>query len=313
MSSSKPTVLPVNTTESQIESISSSDIIAYIVCGILALITLIVFIIIIWKKCRRRNSKDRISKVKIADKRRARATKRYLKKHKSIRIPVDKNGLPKLDKSKKKSSKNIGKIGKIKNDNISVDKVDSKKIKSQKINEHEFERIRTPKIFMKSKENSQNLEKNENIEPVGKVKMDKVSKNMHENKEILKGKLNTVNKENANCFDIGESFDNSDNRFLKVEHNLPLTLVNYPSDNREYESLKNYDDLSYMEKEIYRPSTGEFNFENSKNKKMCQIHGKNERVSIFTLHGNNSAWVQNEDQFSDFSFQISTDSSENNK
>uniref|UniRef100_A0A0K0FL94 Uncharacterized protein n=1 Tax=Strongyloides venezuelensis TaxID=75913 RepID=A0A0K0FL94_STRVS len=298
MNKSRPTALPVDTTESQIKSISTSDIIFYTVCGVLALIILIVFITIFWKKCRKRNSKDRICKVKIADKRRARATKRYLKKHKSIRILVDKIGLPKLDKSKKKSSKNIGKIGKIKNNNISVDKSDSKKIRPQKINEQEFKRIGKPKIFVKSKENCQNLEEN---------------KNMCENKEILKSKLNVVKKENVNYHDVGRSSDNSDNIFLKLEHNLPSTLVNYPSDNRKYESLKNYDDLSYMEKEIYGPPTNEFNFENPQNRKMCQIHGKNERVSIFTLHGNNKAWIRNEDQFSDFSFQISTDSSENSK
>uniref|UniRef100_A0A0N4Z0P7 Uncharacterized protein n=1 Tax=Parastrongyloides trichosuri TaxID=131310 RepID=A0A0N4Z0P7_PARTI len=75
-----------------VKLITTKAKIALVIIAILGLIVIIAAFTILWKKCCAKNSKERIKMVKSNDKKRARATKKYLKKHKSLKIKVDKDG-----------------------------------------------------------------------------------------------------------------------------------------------------------------------------------------------------------------------------
>ncbi|CEF63234.1 Hypothetical protein SRAE_1000149700 [Strongyloides ratti] len=267
LSSLKSTTSPSNGLSSKI---TKRNIFILIGCGILIVIFLLVIIYILWKKCHKRKSKRRINKVKDNNKKRDKATKNYIKQHKSIKIPIDKNGLPKNHKFKEgirqKRKKNIY-------------------IK-------ELEEMKTASKIKKNKTKFHEMVNDKNLPSIDKLEINKKNINIFEEKipmksEIKVNKIDSMDNESKNQKDVKTKSNSSE---VSKDSNLQSTLSSISKENED--------------KTNYKIQSNDFLNKCPIHKKSRQVS-----ISIYTMHGNNKSWTKNEEKINDFSFQLNTTSS----
>uniref|UniRef100_A0A0K0EIE0 STP1 protein n=1 Tax=Strongyloides stercoralis TaxID=6248 RepID=A0A0K0EIE0_STRER len=265
-----------------------TNIYVYIICGIVATIIFLIVLFFILKKCLKKKPKGRINNVKIADKKRAKATKNYLKQHKSLVIPIDKNGLPKKNKVKN----------------------NDKQKKQVNANKQELEKRKTDKKLKKSKENINNLINDNNLLSVDKLEKNKDVTNILNKKELKSSSIKVIDKYKLDDeYKVRKkTFEDDNNALVKMNYNLPIVSKDLTLCNTSVTSPNTIEDKTMKNKATYNILSKDFSNKNQEKKCKCQIHNIKRQISTYTLYGNNEAWVKNEEKTNEFSFQISTES-----